>query len=56
MACSRAQLSQMDRMDTTGKLKARKKMSKLLTLKHIDDAPVAQLDRASGYELTERKL
>src|SRR4029077_4374252 len=55
-ACSRAQLSQMDRMDTTGKLKARKKMSKLLTLKHIDDAPVAQLDRASGYEPEGREF
>ena len=31
-------------------------MSKLLTLKHIGDAPVAQLDRASGYEPSRRKL
>jgi hypothetical protein len=31
-------------------------MSKQLTLKHIDDAPVAQLDRASGYEPSRRKL
>ena len=31
-------------------------MSKLLTLKHIDDAPVAQLDRASGYEPEGREF
>jgi len=37
-------------------LKARKKISKLLTLKHIGGAPVAQLDRASGYEPSRRKL